>query len=69
MRKIKSFSLSQGNELSCEEMAMLEGGDFISFYCEHEHASCAIYEGNGISTGTCYYVGMGTDVVLACVKN
>ena len=69
MRKIKSFSLAQGHELSCEEMAMLEGGDFISFYCQNEYAACAIYEGDGVSTGTCYFVGIGTEKVLGCVKN
>lgn len=69
MRKIKSFSLTQGNELSCEEMAMLEGGDYIPFTCSYEHASCAVYEGSGISTGSCQYVGIGTEKVLACVPN
>ena len=69
MRKLKTFSLSQGHQLSCEEMAMLEGGDFISFYCYTEGASCAIEESGGIYTGTCQYVTVNAQRTIACVKN
>ena len=37
MRKLKKFTLAEGHELSAEEMAMLEGGDFIPFSCNYPH--------------------------------
>ena len=55
MRKLKKFTLAEGHALSSSEMAMLEGGDFISFYCYYEYAPCAILYPTGISTGTCHW--------------
>lgn len=71
MRKIRSFSLTQGNELSCEEMAMLEGGDFISRFCDSEKQLCLIDadDYSGAYTGTCQYVTVDGFKVLACVKS
>ena len=69
MRKLKKFTLAEGHELSAEEMAMLEGGDFIPFSCNYEHAACVVLGDAGVYTGTCQYVGLNGETVLACVKN
>lgn len=71
MRKLKTFSLSQGHQLSCEEMTMLEGGDFISRFCDSVGQTCLIDSDDytGAYTGTCQYVTVEGFKVLACVKN
>ena len=69
MRKLKKFTLAEGHALSSSEMAMLEGGDFISFKCVNEYAPCVVMAYEGVYTGTCQYVGLNGETVLACVKN
>lgn len=48
MKKLKSFSVKSMASLSREEMAQINGGEFIANYCLVEGQKCAVVvTGNG----------------------
>ncbi len=60
MKKLKAFSLKKMSILSNEEMARINGGEFLKGTCtvDSEGSKCYIGASNGVYTGTCriYYV-------------
>jgi natural product precursor len=70
MRKLKKIHLAQNQILNAQDMKFLEGGDYISFQCNHEYQACAILGGDGVYTGTCVYIsGPEIGTQLICKKN
>lgn len=68
MKKLKPFSVKSMASLSREEMALINGGEFLSYYCYYEGQKCVVEADGGVNTGTCKHVN--TDIsttVLTCV--
>mgnify|MGYP000337902484 FL=1 len=53
MKKLKSFSVKSMASLSREEMAQINGGEFIANYCLVEGLKCAVVVTGGVYIGTC----------------
>lgn len=67
MKKLKSFSVTNMSALSREEMALINGGEFIPFKCTSEGQTCAVEFTDGVNTGTCKWVNTSqTSKYLVC---
>ena len=56
MKKLKSFSVKSMASLSREEMAQINGGEFMANYCLVEGQKCAVVVTGGVNIGTCKWV-------------
>ncbi len=68
MKKLKSFSVKSMASLSREEMALINGEEFLPFKCTVEDQRCAIPATGGINTGTCKWIYTSEDELhLYCI--
>lgn len=67
MKKLKNFSVTNMSALSREEMALINGGEFIPFECTSEGQACAVDVSGGVLKGMCkWYYASETVKYLYC---